>query len=95
MSFPGGGRPSGVGRVDVAILITASTSSFVGIVHDDPVAVEEGAVLGLPSDVEPDEGDVESDPVLGEEECVPSTWGGLTGWRGPCIKANQHTHIGI
>lgn len=30
MSFPGGGRPSGVGRVEVAILITASTSSSVG-----------------------------------------------------------------
>lgn len=30
MSFPGGGRPSGVGRVDVAILMTASMSSLDG-----------------------------------------------------------------
>ena len=30
MSLPSGGRPSAVGRVDVAIFITASISSFVG-----------------------------------------------------------------
>ena len=37
MSFPGGGRPSGVGTADVAIRITASTSSLLGsgLVSDD------------------------------------------------------------
>ena len=61
--------------------MTASTSSFVGIVLEDPVAFEDGAVLGLPRDVVPDEGEVESEADLGEEDCVPalpSTWGGLT-----------------
>lgn len=30
VSLPGGGRPSAVGRVEVAIFMTASMSSFVG-----------------------------------------------------------------
>lgn len=71
--------------------MTASTSSFVGIVLDEPVAVEDGAVLELRRDAERDEGEVESEADLGEEDCVsalPSTWGGLTDCRGSCIKAH-------
>ena len=30
VSLPGGGHPSGVGRIEVAILMTASIPSFVG-----------------------------------------------------------------
>ena len=53
MSFPGGGRPSGVGFVEVAILMTASTWSLVGMTVDvDSLTAEEtkeeAAVLGLP-----------------------------------------------
>lgn len=57
VSLPGGGRPSGVGLVEVAIFITASTSSLVGIVPFDGAlvaeeAIEEATVLGLPLDEE-------------------------------------------
>ena len=69
--------------------MTASTSSLVGIVLDEPVAVDEGAVLGLLKDVVPEDGEVEREAVLGEEDCVlglPSTEGGLTDCRGSCVK---------
>ena len=53
-----------MGRVEVAILITASTSSLVGMlggvledVEVGAVAVEVGAVLGLPKEVEREEGE--------------------------------------
>lgn len=48
--------------------MTASTSSSVGMALEEAVAVEDAAVLGLPSDLVPDDGEVESDDVLGEED---------------------------
>lgn len=71
VSFPGGGRPSDVGAVEVACLILASTSSLLGRVDG---AADVAAVLGLSGDAYPDEGPGENEPPLGDagSVCVPS-----------------------
>lgn len=57
VSLPGGGRPSGVGLVEVAIFMIASTSSLVGkdavegaFVAEE--AMDDAMVLGLPREDE-------------------------------------------
>ena len=57
VSLPGGGRPSGVGLVEVAIFMTASTSSLVGMDAVEGAfvaeeAIDDATVLGLPREDE-------------------------------------------